>query len=523
MLAVPGAHRRLPGARAVHAAAAGRHRRSGGARRGAAVRHRAGLQARRRAGRGRHGLWHGERAEGGQDLRPGQFVGDGGQADRGCRRATARRSTCRPARPRCWSSPTTRRGPSSSRPTCWRRPSTARTRRWCWSRPRANSPWPASPRSSARWPSCRGARSPSARSPRAACCWSQTSTTALEVSNRYAPEHLILQVAEPRAWLGRVRNAGSVFLGAWTPETMGDYCSGTNHVLPTYGHARAYSGLGVADFVKRITVQEVTPAGLADLGRTARTLARLESLDAHANAVTRATRGHRTGVARMNPVLALARPDILELQPYQHAAWDPSLERMHANEMPWRAQGDNSAGGPQPLSGAAAARAGRADGHASTACRPRNVLVGRGSDEAIDLLVRAFCRAGEDSVVITPPTFGFYKVAARIQGAGVIEVPLLARRLRARRCRRCSRPAGAPRSCSSARPNNPTGNLLDEAAHARGLPRARRAGRWCASTRPTSSSRAARASPRGSPSSRTSWCCARCRRPMRSPARASAR
>jgi histidinol dehydrogenase len=110
--------------------------------------------------------------------------------------------------------------------------------------------------------------------------------TALEVSNRYAPEHLILQVAAPRDWLARVRNAGSVFLGEWTPETMGDYCSGTNHVLPTYGHARAYSGLGVADFVKRVTVQEVTPAGLNDLGRTARTLAELESLGAHANAVT---------------------------------------------------------------------------------------------------------------------------------------------------------------------------------------------------------------------------------------------
>lgn len=110
--------------------------------------------------------------------------------------------------------------------------------------------------------------------------------TALEVSNRYAPEHLILQVESPRTWLPRVRNAGSVFLGAWTPETMGDYCSGTNHVLPTYGHARAYSGLSVIDFVKRITVQEVTPAGLADLGVTARTLARLESLDGHAEAVT---------------------------------------------------------------------------------------------------------------------------------------------------------------------------------------------------------------------------------------------
>jgi histidinol dehydrogenase len=110
--------------------------------------------------------------------------------------------------------------------------------------------------------------------------------TALEVSNRYAPEHLILQVRSPRRWLERVRNAGSVFLGAWTPETMGDYCSGTNHVLPTYGHARAYSGLGVLDFVRRMTVQEVTPEGLADLGLTARILARLESLEGHANAVT---------------------------------------------------------------------------------------------------------------------------------------------------------------------------------------------------------------------------------------------
>lgn len=110
--------------------------------------------------------------------------------------------------------------------------------------------------------------------------------TAVDLSNRYAPEHLILQVESPRALLPRVRNAGSVFLGAWTPETMGDYCSGTNHVLPTYGHARAYSGLGVLDFVRRMTVQEVSRAGLADLGLTARTLARLESLDAHANAVS---------------------------------------------------------------------------------------------------------------------------------------------------------------------------------------------------------------------------------------------
>jgi histidinol dehydrogenase len=76
-----------------------------------------------------------------------------------------------------------------------------------------------------------------------------------------------------------------VFLGAWTPETMGDYCSGTNHVLPTYGFARAYSGLSLTDFVRRMTVQELTPAGLEDLGPTAVVLAGLEGLDAHANAV----------------------------------------------------------------------------------------------------------------------------------------------------------------------------------------------------------------------------------------------
>jgi histidinol dehydrogenase len=112
-----------------------------------------------------------------------------------------------------------------------------------------------------------------------------TIDTAIELSTAYAPEHLILQVANARDWLPNVRNAGSVFLGAWTPETMGDYCSGTNHVLPTYGFARAYSGLSLHDFVKRMTVQELTSDGLRELGPTAITLAALEGLDAHANAV----------------------------------------------------------------------------------------------------------------------------------------------------------------------------------------------------------------------------------------------
>jgi histidinol dehydrogenase len=108
---------------------------------------------------------------------------------------------------------------------------------------------------------------------------------ALDVSNAYAPEHLIIETERPREWLPRVRHAGSVFLGAWTPESMGDYCSGTNHVLPTYGYARAFSGLSLTDFYRRMTVQELTPQGIAGLGPVAQTLAILEGLDAHANAV----------------------------------------------------------------------------------------------------------------------------------------------------------------------------------------------------------------------------------------------
>jgi histidinol dehydrogenase len=108
---------------------------------------------------------------------------------------------------------------------------------------------------------------------------------AIQWSNDYAPEHLLLQVRDARLWLPQITSAGSIFLGHWSPEPMGDYCSGTNHVLPTYGYARAYSGLSLLDFYKRITVQELTAAGLRSLGPTARTLAGLEGLDAHALAV----------------------------------------------------------------------------------------------------------------------------------------------------------------------------------------------------------------------------------------------
>lgn len=162
--------------------------------------------------------------------------------------------------------------------------------------------------------------------------------------------------------------------------------------------------------------------------------------------------------------LALARPEILELEPYSHASWEPALERLHANELPWRAGFDATHAGlnrypePQPRSlieGLAALYGVAAD----------EVLVGRGSDEAIDLLTRAFCRAGADSVIVCPPTFGMYAVAARIQGAGVVRVPLLdgaqgfaldERAVLAR----CDASVKLVYVCS---PNNPTGGTVDEA------------------------------------------------------------
>jgi len=161
--------------------------------------------------------------------------------------------------------------------------------------------------------------------------------------------------------------------------------------------------------------------------------------------------------------LALARPEILELEPYSHASWEPQLERLHANELPWRSAVDGTRAGlnrypePQPRA--------LVEGLAALyGVAPEELLVGRGSDEAIDLLTRAFCRAGEDSVLLCPPTFGMYAVAARIQGAEVVRVPLLD----AERAFALDVPQILARSGARVKlvyvcsPNNPTGNRIDE-------------------------------------------------------------
>ncbi|AEH33462.1 histidinol dehydrogenase [Vibrio anguillarum] len=111
-------------------------------------------------------------------------------------------------------------------------------------------------------------------------------TQAVSISNYYGPEHLIVQTRNPRELLPLLDNAGSIFLGEWSPESAGDYASGTNHVLPTYGYTRTYSSLGLADFSKRMTVQELSAEGLQGLAPTVVTMAEAEGLDAHKRAVT---------------------------------------------------------------------------------------------------------------------------------------------------------------------------------------------------------------------------------------------
>ncbi|MDR0250981.1 MAG: histidinol dehydrogenase [Burkholderiales bacterium] len=123
------------------------------------------------------------------------------------------------------------------------------------------------------------------------------------ISNAYGPEHLILQTREPQTLVDQIQNAGSVFVGDFSPEAVGDYASGTNHVLPTYGYTRTYSSLGLADFQKRMTVQTLSPEGLKALATTVETLAAAERLDAHRLAVRlRVDAINKTSINKMEGV-----------------------------------------------------------------------------------------------------------------------------------------------------------------------------------------------------------------------------
>jgi len=290
----------------------------------------------------------------------------------------------------------------------------------------------------------------------------------MDLVNFYAPEHLIINTDNYPALAGKVVNAGSVFLGPFTPESAGDYASGTNHTLPTSGYAKAYSGLSLDSFMKSVTFQELTPEGLGLIGETITTLARAEGLEAHARAVDIRSRHsrHASRVTCHDSILprpasrvprhdSLVRANIAALSPYSSARDEFTGQAsvfLDANENPVDT-GINRYPDPhqRELKSMIAGIKG---------VKPEQVFLGNGSDEAIDLLIRIFCEPGKSRILMPVPTYGMYAVCAGVQDVKVhtcllnedfsldAEVLLAGVRFDTKMIFLCS-------------PNNPTGSQLD--------------------------------------------------------------
>jgi histidinol dehydrogenase len=287
----------------------------------------------------------------------------------------------------------------------------------------------------------------------------------LEFSNQYAPEHLILATDNADALAAQVTNAGSVFLGHLTPEAVGDYASGTNHTLPTSGYARQYSGVSLDSFVKKITFQRLSAEGLQAIGPVVETMAEAEGLAAHARAVTlrlASLDANNPTTAPANPYAGLIRPSVERMQPYSSARDEfegMAPVMLDANENSLGSVGpDDFSRYPDPHQRAIKADLARLKG-----VMPNQIFLGNGSDEAIDLLVRLTCMPGQDAIVICPPTYGMYEVAANLNDVRVERLPLTAD---------FQLPADAAEKLAASNaklvflcsPNNPTGNLLAQEA-----------------------------------------------------------
>ena len=286
---------------------------------------------------------------------------------------------------------------------------------------------------------------------------------ALEIVNAFAPEHLCLAVRNPEEWIAGVRHAGSVFLGHWAPEAAGDYATGTNHTLPTGGHARAWSGVSVRSFQKSISFQQLTPRGLLAIAETVEVMAAAEKLPLHADSVAVRRRAAASmGLPAGDPRDLLSRR-VRNLEPYSCARRDPLPEEtflLDANEMPvslTAAPGMNR----YPDSG----QSGLSERISAVYGWPTDrFMLGNGSDELIDILVRGFCDTPRDRVLITPPTYGMYGICAASSGIEVLEVPLAPDfKLNAPAVVRRAREGNA-RLIFLCSPNNPSGNLVDRDA-----------------------------------------------------------
>lgn len=243
----------------------------------------------------------------------------------------------------------------------------------------------------------------------------------LDFANQYAPEHLIISMKNENEFSEKVVNAGSVFIGSYTPESAGDYASGTNHTLPVGAYARAYSGITLQSFMKTITFQKITKKGLLKIGKTIENMAEAEQLFAHKNAV-KIRLNNLIKTNKMFNLKKAVRKNILDIKPYVSARVQFSGTAkvfLDANENSFGSAVGNNNRYPDPLQKSLKNRISEYKN-----VPYEEIFLGNGSNEVIDLIIRAFSEPRFDEIVIFPPTYGMYKVCAGVHNVNVIEVPL---------------------------------------------------------------------------------------------------
>ncbi|QJC36837.1 histidinol dehydrogenase [Enterobacteriaceae endosymbiont of Donacia vulgaris] len=247
----------------------------------------------------------------------------------------------------------------------------------------------------------------------------------IKIINKYAPEHLIIQCHNYDKILPKIMNAGSIFLGNWSPESVGDYASGTNHVLPTYGYASTYSCLGVSDFQKRMSVQKLTQKGLLNISDTVEIMAKKENLLGHSNSVTirkkyiNKNNIHQEKNKKIDNINKIIKKNIINLIPYKSARLlykdndNKNLIALNANEssiisyFSLNKKIFNKYPEPQPKKLIVLYSK-------YVNLNVKNILVTRGADEGIDLVMRTFCNQKNDKILFCPPTYDMYRVTAQI-------------------------------------------------------------------------------------------------------------
>ncbi|QJC34831.1 histidinol dehydrogenase [Enterobacteriaceae endosymbiont of Donacia piscatrix] len=240
----------------------------------------------------------------------------------------------------------------------------------------------------------------------------------INIVNTYSPEHLIIQCKNYKEILSNIINAGSIFLGNWAPESVGDYASGTNHVLPTYGYASTYSCLSISDFQKKISVQKLTKNGLLNISFTVETMAKTENLLGHSNSVTIRKNFINQQKKKIKNINQIVKKNILNLIPYKSARllYKNNINNkimLNANESPIislfsinnRILNRYPEQQPKELLNFYSKYIN---------LNNENILITRGADEGIDIIMRTFCNQEYDKILFCPPTYDMYRVTAEI-------------------------------------------------------------------------------------------------------------